>query len=443
MSFIFLTVIIGVALLAFIFLAVSDRHPIRGAIALLGFMFLGFSLMAAPPSPKPPKVEAGGLTVENFGDAKFRDFYDRYSDLLGAALGPATQYDGILVQWFKLGRLELRPESRQHPDFPNLALGFLGEHALAQQTAGKLSLVSDAQVPPVLQKFLDGRAKTDFYRPEQSFVMNGDSSIFRSFEDFNQRYKDILGSDLGPIVSLGGLPVKWHEYGRIELHNEYDRSLNRDFPNLQLGRVGAEYLERQGRKPDDNPKAAPVLAQRLTDEALAGKDIQYFYGNALTHPIPDTNSGFTTQFYERAVFRWASGSANPNDVFRIPVGRDLYSGDLASDTPYDVFNAKRSFTEYFCGRPLTEAVTDTKSGMTTQYFQKAGFTWPSNSVDPTEVRQVPLGRDLYVAQLGQTLQVSAWSSPARLFFLGVSTTTLVLSGALLILMREGDRLYSI
>lgn len=423
--------VISCLLFALAAVAVTNRSIIRAGVAALGLFFLALSFLATP-TTELPKAEA----AENLGDARFRDFFQRYSRLLGAPISSATQLNGVLVQWFQFARVELKPSSvNPDSDFKNLSLANLGEEASHRNPS--FQPLVNAVKPPIMEAYFEGQAK---YAPTKYILDEKDAEVFRTIDQFQSRYErdswgtPLLGSSLGPKVVYRALPAQWTEFGRIEWHPEFDRPLSPDFPKLELGRVGAEYMERHRLTVDRQPQAAPIVALYLARQASSGLDILYMFGNALTHPIQDTNSGMTTQFYERAGFRWTTGSNDPSDVYRLPLGRELFEDNSNGSVEYSQARVREQFVQYFYGSPITEAVTDDKE-LTTQFYQKAAFRWPANSTTPSAVEQLPISSHLLKALQGTP---DAWGNPLRGITFGLSLAILIASGALSGLMNERE-----
>lgn len=94
-ALVFVGVILGVALV----FAIRSRSPLRASAALVGI----FLVLAGPlfPIPGPQATPSTAATVQDFGDAAFKKFYDHYAALLGAPVASAGQQGGVLSQWFR------------------------------------------------------------------------------------------------------------------------------------------------------------------------------------------------------------------------------------------------------------------------------------------------------------------------------------------------------
>ncbi|MGH7754293.1 MAG: hypothetical protein ACREN5_15920, partial [Gemmatimonadales bacterium] len=227
--------LIGLLLTGVLIYAVRQPSWIRGGIALLGLLCL---LVAARlPVPPPPTPKLTGALPGDFGPAAFQQFHLNYAALLGAPVSDAAQIGDVLAQWYRFGRVEFRSPRGgttttsaapvacvvtppEHPDYPSLALAPLGCEALA--VAGRQH-EAGAPVPDVLQRYLEGQARDDFYRafiPLDPTLANGSPPLVQNygearFKDFFDRYGSLFGEPVSPAGWHHGFVAQWYQYGRV------------------------------------------------------------------------------------------------------------------------------------------------------------------------------------------------------------------------------------
>lgn len=180
----------------------------------------------------------------------------------------------------------------------------------------------------------------------------------------------------------------------------------------------------------------------------------------MTGPRPSETSGVREQVFERAVFRWPAGSEHPQQVTRVPLGLEALnssSGDLPEPcerayanhplaTSESTGNAVRSsglekartaFLCYFFGIPL-RAPEPLRDGSSIMYFSRAAFIFPTGGSDPTEVRQVPLGSEVF-ASLNAPPPLSPWTDPIKVVLLTTSVMLAIVSFGSKVLMQRSPR----
>jgi len=154
----------------------------------------------------------------------------------------------------------------------------------------------------------------------------------------------IFGYPIGPAHEGVDYYEQWFERERFELHPE-----NRGTPyETELGRLGIEVLERQGRDWFTFPKAAPSAAHYMeaTGHAIAPEFWQYWSSHGLDLGDPGTSMReslalfgypiseaqmergadgqmYLTQWFERARFEYHPGNPAPNQVLLGRLGAEL------------------------------------------------------------------------------------------------------------------------
>jgi hypothetical protein len=309
-----------------------------------------------------------------------------------------------------------------------------------------LSEAPGLSTPDIVRIYLTSRTRDDFL---QSIVAIGPtltrdfpvviqdfgSAPFHAFYDL---YSQVLGESVSQTSMYKGFIAQWFRYGRVEYHPEYGTvALHPQFPKLQLGLLGREYLEQEHLAPDLQPIVAPILARWLTLSALQ-QDILYLYGNPLTNPLVDIPPGYTTQVFERAVFQWRTGATEPQDVLRKAVGVELFSALTSSPGLQNQEEAREAFRRYFYGEPLAQQFVHDRR-VIRMYFTRAVLEWPTGSTDPTQVRQVPIGAESY-AQLN-TPPPSPWNNLNKLLFLAIGGALLGLAVIRALRQRPGTQIY--
>ncbi|GEM_PF-2834648 len=446
MPFHIASAIVALCLFVALYFSFRQRSPMRFVIALLGLLFVLVATYFIP-NPEAVRAQTTGVTVEDFGDAKFKSFSALYASFLGAPLSPAGQFDGILSQWFRYGLLQFKQDNDSpiHPEFKNITLAPLGQ---ARLKSTELSIDQDAKIPDNIRHYLDSKERNDFYagftpiQPPSSgssapLVQNfGDAA----FKDFYDKYAVILGEPVAPAGDYQGFTVQWFEFGRVELHTDYDGSFTSQpqFPKLLMGLIGQEYLQQKGVLPDPQPGIAPILVAWRAQKAFE-QDLLYFYGNPLTNPKVDTATGFTTQYFQRAAYQWPNGATDPNKVTRLSIGLEVFNNLKKSGLVTTPEKARQDYINYFYGLPLTKPIPDKNAGLNTMYFTRAVFQWPIASTDPTDVRQLPIGADLYDGLT--TRQISPWASPGKVLFLTLSAVSLIVSLVFALVLKRGGRVY--
>ena len=173
------------------------------------------------------------------------------------------------------------------------------------------------------------------------------------------------------------------------------------------------------------PQTGHYLSYGFLDYWRHHGDIAQF-GYPITDEMQDPNTGFTEQYFERAVFEWHPDAPPSWQIQLRRLGAEIVGGreaelpfrPLASGEPGCVFYVEtghqlcRHFLNYWesngglpiFGYPLSEAFTE--GGYTVQYFERARFEWhPENQGTPFAVLLGLLGRDAAskdkVNQLGE------------------------------------------
>lgn len=142
--------------------------------------------------------------------------------------------------------------------------------------------------------------------------------------------------------------AQWFEYGRVELHPENAGTVY----EVQLGRLGAELLDSQGRHWLSFPKASPDAAHYVpqTGHAIAPEFWEYWsshglefgapgvtwdesvalFGYPISEPMVETNAAgqeVLTQYFERAVFEWHPDNDPGSQVVLRKVGLETLLGE--------------------------------------------------------------------------------------------------------------------
>jgi hypothetical protein len=141
--------------------------------------------------------------------------------------------------------------------------------------------------------------------------------------------------------------AQWFEYGRLELHPEHAGTPY----EVQLGRLGAELLDSQGRGWLSFPKASPDATHYVqqTGHAIAPDFWEYWsshglefgapgvswdesvslFGYPISEPMLETNAAgneVLTQYFERAVFELHSENDDANQVVLRQIGLEALLG---------------------------------------------------------------------------------------------------------------------
>ncbi|MGH3847719.1 MAG: hypothetical protein ACRDS0_40840 [Pseudonocardiaceae bacterium] len=139
------------------------------------------------------------------------------------------------------------------------------------------------------------------------------------FGKFHDAFRAYLGNPVGECEMRYGILVCWTMYARPEYHPDQPQP----YYQLLLGNLGHELLEARGLTPDPNPVVPPIVLAYFVAETNRDIDVLYWAGPPLTNPRVDGER--TEQYFAKTVLVWPTGSSDPAEVKREPVGAQVWS----------------------------------------------------------------------------------------------------------------------
>jgi hypothetical protein len=140
--------------------------------------------------------------------------------------------------------------------------------------------------------------------------------------DFAKRYDQariLYGEPIGSCGFEQGFLSCWTRYARMQFHP----NATNPYYRIQNANLGDRLLELRYLQRAPEPVIPTNVATWLAAEAARGVDTLYWIGPPLTNP--ESHDGRTTQVFQKAALSWPTGSTDPAEIRREPLGAIVWS----------------------------------------------------------------------------------------------------------------------